>query len=416
LTLTVTVHRGTQAIGGSCIEIADSDGERLILDAGRPLDAPREAIGLLPATLDLSRPATVLFSHSHMDHWGLIDELPADWPIWAGEKAAELMRLSAELFGGGITRPIETWNSRSKTFAIGSFTVTPYLTDHSAPDAYMLLIEAAGRRILYSGDFRAHGRKARLVEAMIASPPKQVDVLLMEGTNLGTDKPVISETELEDAFVELARETPRHVFVQWSAQNIDRTVTLFRAAKRTGRKLVVDLYGADVLRRIADGTRLPVPGADFPELKVVITPGGKRLYARQGREAFVTEIATSPFATSRSRLIEDRAIIMLRDSMVRDFDRAGLGFTPDDAYAFSNWSGYLDPADTNSGWAQAQAAGAKTIKLHTSGHASPADLARFAAAIAPKALVPVHGISWDTPAIPLPPVRRLSDGEVWALP
>ena len=280
----------------------------------------------------------------------------------------------------------------------------------------MLLIEGAGRRILYSGDFRAHGRKARLVEAMISAPPSQVDALIMEGTHLGTDKPVISEAELEDAFVDLARETPRHVFVQWSAQNIDRTVTLFRAAKRTGRKLVVDLYGADVLRRIADGTRLPVPGADFPELKVVITPGGKRLYARQGREQFVTEMAASPFATSRARLIEDKAIIMLRDSMVRDFDRAGLGFTPDDAYAFSNWSGYLDPTNARSGWAQAQAAGARTVKLHTSGHASPKDLARFAAAVAPKVLVPVHGIAWDAPAITLPPVCRLSDGEVWTVP
>ena len=415
MTLTLTVHRGTQAIGGSCIEIANAEGERLILDAGRPLDAPREATDLLPSTLDVSRPATVLFSHSHMDHWGLIDELPVGWPILAGEKAAELMRLSAELFGGGITRPIETWHSRSKAFTIGGFSITPLLTDHSAPDAYMLLIEGSGQRILYSGDFRAHGRKAQLVEAMIASPPQRVDVLLMEGTNLGTDKPVISETELEDAFVELARETPRHVFVQWSAQNIDRTVTLFRAAKRTGRKLVVDLYGADVLRRIGDGTRLPVPGPAFPELRVVITPGGKRLYARQGREQFVTEMATSPFATSRSRLVGDRAIIMLRDSMVRDFDRAGLGFTPADAYAFSSWSGYLDPEDAKSGWSQAQAAGAKTVKLHTSGHASPADLARFAAAIAPKALVPVHGIAWDNPAIPLPPIRRLSDGESWTV-
>lgn len=416
MTLTLTVHRGTRAIGGSCIEIANLQGKRLILDAGRPLDAPRDATGLLPPTLDLTRPATVLFSHAHMDHWGLIGELPVNWPIWTGEKAAELMRLSAELFGGGIARPITTWNSRSKPFAIGGFTVTPYLTDHSAPDAYMLLIEGAGRRILYSGDFRAHGRKARLVEAMIASPPGRVDVLVMEGTNLGADKPVISEAALEDAFVELVRATPRHVFVQWSAQNVDRTVTLFRAAKRTGRKLVIDLYGADVLRRIADGTRLPVPGPDFAELKVVITPGGKRLYARQGREAFVTEMARSPFATSRSRLVGGRAIIMLRDSMLRDFDRGGLGLTADDAYAFSNWSGYLDPEDANSGWAHARKAGARTVKLHTSGHASPADLARFAAAMSPKALVPVHGVAWDEPAIPLPPIRRLADGEAWTLP
>jgi ribonuclease J len=70
LTLTLTVHRGTRAIGGSCIEIAAPDGQRLILDAGRPLDAPREATRLLPTSLDLGQPATVLFSHAHMDHWG----------------------------------------------------------------------------------------------------------------------------------------------------------------------------------------------------------------------------------------------------------------------------------------------------------------------------------------------------------
>ncbi len=80
MTVTLTVHRGTQAIGGSCIELATASGERLILDAGRPLEAPRDARDLLPATLDRSRPATVVFSHGHMDHWGLIDELPEAWP------------------------------------------------------------------------------------------------------------------------------------------------------------------------------------------------------------------------------------------------------------------------------------------------------------------------------------------------
>ncbi len=60
--------------------------------------------------------------------------------------------------------------------------------------------------------------KARLVEATMASPPARIDVLVVEGTNLGTDKPVMSEVELENAFVALARETPRHVFVQWPAR------------------------------------------------------------------------------------------------------------------------------------------------------------------------------------------------------
>ena len=244
MSLTITVHRGTKQIGGSCIEVAHPNGQRLILDVGRPLDAPRDAKGLLPTTLDKQAPATVIISHPHMDHWGLINEIPSHWPLWTGAKSADLMRLTVELFRERLERPIHGWHSRKRSFAIGSFQVAPFLTDHSAFDAYMLLIEGAGRRILYTGDFRIHGRKAKLVEQFMASPPPNIDVLLMEGTNLGrTGKPMISESELEERFVELAQETPGHVFVQWSAQNIDRTVTLYRAAKRTGRDLVVDLYG-----------------------------------------------------------------------------------------------------------------------------------------------------------------------------
>jgi len=96
--LRLTVHRGTQQIGGSCIEIAHPGGDRLILDAGRPLDAPEGATGLLPESLDKGRSATVLISHPHQDHWGLIEEIPRDWPIWTGSKSAELIAIT----GGGV--------------------------------------------------------------------------------------------------------------------------------------------------------------------------------------------------------------------------------------------------------------------------------------------------------------------------
>ena len=415
LTVTLTVHRGTQAIGGSCIEI-EIGSERLILDAGRPLDAPRDARDLLPETLDRERPATVLFSHPHMDHWGLIGELPDHWRIMTGEKSAELMRLTEGLFGGSITQPIECWTSRSGPFEIGPFLVTPFLTDHSGFDAYMLLIEAGGTRILYTGDFRMHGRKAVLVERLVEQLVGSIDVLLMEGTNLGANKPVIRESELEQQFVDLAESTCGRVYVQWSAQNIDRTVTLYRAAKRSGRELVVDLYAADVLSRVAEGTRVPRLGAGFDLLRVLILPSGKRLFARAGRTEVADAMASQPSAMSRRRLGARPAIVMLRDSMLRDFERGGLGFTANDAYAFSNWLGYLDKADPRTAWHQAETAGARTVHLHTSGHASAADLQRFAHSIAPRWLVPVHGISWDAPGIALPPVQRLADGQSWQIP
>ncbi len=409
----LTVHRGTREIGGSCIEIVSTAGQRLVLDVGRPLDAGRDATGLLPTTLDTSGSATVLISHSHPDHWGLLNEIPDSWDVRCGEKTAELIRLNAAMFGGGVDRPIDTWTNRSGAFEVGDFRITPILTDHSAVDAYMLLVEADGRRILYTGDFRTHGRKGGLVERTIANPPKQIDVLVMEGTNLGTDKPTMAEAELEQAFVDLARKTPRHVFVYWSAQNADRTATLFRAARRTGRRLVVDLYGAEVMEVTGKGARLPVPGGDFPEVAVVITESRKKRYTALGRTNFLKRMLGSSFSTSRSKLSKGKAIIMLRDSMVDEFEAGGLSMTPDDAYVFSSWSGYLDNGKIGVAWDRAGQTGTKRVRLHTSGHASPADLTRFAKAVAPAAIVPVHGFSWDSPGIDIGPIRRLGDGERW---
>ena len=128
MSLTLTVHRGTTQIGGSCIEIAHPNGERLILDAGRPLDAPEGATGLLPASLDRSRPATVLISHPHQDHWGLVDELPAEWPIWTGSGSAKLIAVTGAVRRRPLARAFETWTSRGGSFAVGAFAVTPYLT------------------------------------------------------------------------------------------------------------------------------------------------------------------------------------------------------------------------------------------------------------------------------------------------
>lgn len=418
MSLTLTVHRGTQQIGGSCIELAAVDGSRLILDAGRPLDAPREAQNLLPETLDTSRPAHVVFSHPHMDHWGLVDELPVSWPLWTGSKSAALMRLTLSIFGSSIDRPISTWHSRQGALDIGGFQVTPFLTDHSALDAYMLLIEKDGTRVLYTGDFRVHGRKSVLVERFIESPPGDIDVLLMEGTNLKSEKPVITADDLETRFVKLADEVPGHLYVDWSAQNFDRTVTLYRTAVKTGRKLVLDLYAADALLQVAEGTGLPCPGdPDFPALQVIITPTMKFLYERMGRPEFVQRVIDLGCATSRKRVKPEPAIVMGRKSLMRDFQRYdSLPMTAEDCFIHSNWSGYLDELDEESGWAIAKRVGARRELVHTSGHAGASDLSRFARAVAPRKLVPVHGVEWDAPGIELPPIRRLGDGENWEIP
>lgn len=405
MSLTLTVHRGTQEIGGSCIEIAHASGARLVLDVGRPLEALPDATGLLPTTLDLARPATVVLSHSHQDHWGLLNEVPADWPVWASADTAELLAVVPELLGRDAPRSLHTWPRRGAPPPLGPFRVTPIATDHSAFDASMLLIEADGTRILYSGDFRRHGRKGALVERLMANPPKDVDVLILEGTNLGQDKPVMSEAALEEDVVDLFGRTPGRVFVEWSGQNIDRTVTLYRAVKRTGRTLAIDLYTADVLDRIAEGTGLPRPG--WPNLKVVLTRGLRQRYVEIGREDFVARMAKDGLAASQ--LVAGMHVVMLRRALIRDYKAKGVVPAAEDAYVHSTWRGYLAKDSAALDWCRA--GGAKVEYLHTSGHASAEDLRAFAAAIQPKAVVPVHGASWDREGDGFGPVHRLADGE-----
>jgi ribonuclease J len=301
-----------------------------------------------------------------------------------------------------LTRTFETWDSRSGPFAIGPFTVTPMLTDHSAFDAYMLLVEAAGKRILYTGDFRRHGRKSALVDRIMAKPPADIDVLLTEGTNLGSDKPVKTEGELEQDFADLFQRTKGRIFVSWSGQNIDRTVTLYRAAKRTRRTLAIDLYTADVLDRIAEGTGLPRAG--FPNLKVVVTRGLGNNYQRQGRENFVERMV--PYGISAKRLEGSRHVVMLRRALIRDYQRAGVVPTADDAFNFSMWRGYLsDPYHSEAlEWCRA---GGSRDRLHP--HQRPR-LPR------PKTVVPVHGVKWGEESHGFGTVRRLRDAEAMVIP
>ncbi len=172
----LTVHRATHQIGGNSIELDTADGHRIILDVGRPLEAPQDARHLLPKSLDLTGAVDgVLISHPHQDHYGLLEDVPAAWPIYCGAATERLISLSSAIFGKELPHAFHPWKSAA-AHQIGPFTVTPFLIDHSAFDAYMLLIEVHGNRLLYSGDFRTHGRKAALTKRLMAAPPENMDV------------------------------------------------------------------------------------------------------------------------------------------------------------------------------------------------------------------------------------------------
>ena len=162
--------------------------------------------------------------------------------------------------------------------------MTPFLVDHSGFDSYSLLIEAAGRRLFYLGDFRGHGRKASLFRRLLDQPPLPINVLLCEGTHIrreqATDEMPRSEADVELSLAQTMKGATGTACVVSSAQNIDRLVTVYRACKRAGRTLVTDLYTATVAHAIG---RPSIPQPGFTDYKVYI-PNRQRVLVKQSGE------------------------------------------------------------------------------------------------------------------------------------
>jgi ribonuclease J len=156
----ICIHRGTSQIGGTCIEI-ESQGKRIVLDVGLPLEVDEPDEFPLPPVREFSEPDPdllgVFISHPHLDHYGLAHRLPSGTTFLIGKAAVNILA-AADVFvskGPGFENVIHIEDR--KTVEFGPFKLTPYLVDHSAFDAYAVLVEADGKRLFYSGDFRAHG-------------------------------------------------------------------------------------------------------------------------------------------------------------------------------------------------------------------------------------------------------------------
>jgi ribonuclease J len=280
------IHRGAHEVGGNCLELEEG-GFQLLLDLGRPLSAPADAELTLPDIVGLREhdPSLVgvVLTHPHVDHFGLMAGVSSEVPIFIGEAAHRILREAAFFTESGLECQAAGFLRHRQTFALGPFGVTPFLMDHSAFDSYSILVEGGGRRLFYTGDIRAHGRKARLFEELVRDPPAGVDALVMEGTNIRPDvesaKRGISESDVEKECVETFRAARGMVLAVYSPQNIDRLVSIYRAAIRSGRDLVLDLYGAAIA---AATGRETIPQAHWERVRVYL-PNRQRAKVRPTR-------------------------------------------------------------------------------------------------------------------------------------
>ncbi|MEK6802706.1 MAG: MBL fold metallo-hydrolase [Nitrospirota bacterium] len=412
----VCIHRGTQEVGGTCIEV-ESAGKRIVLDVGLPLNA-ESSIRHLPKvrgfrTSDSSLLA-VLLSHPHQDHYGLAHFLSPDIRIIMGAAGARMLKAAALFTPSGATFNRLTGIEDRKPLVVGPFTITPYLNDHSAYDAYSLLVAADGERLFYSGDFRGHGRKGALFERFLEHPPSDVDVLLMEGTTIGrsaSEGKSKTEQELEQSFIEHIEGTKGMVLVWTSGQNIDRLVTIFKACRKAGRQLILDLYTAEILRATGN---LKLPQATWNGVKVFLPASQKRQIKKMRRYDIVNRYADSRIYPEALADEAARSVMLFRPSMTKELERAEC--IEGSRVVYSLWSGYLKQEKQQPFLEWLTRHGIPLAHCHTSGHASPEDLRRFAKTVAPRMLVPIHSFEGRRFKDYFDHVEVKQDGQWWEVP
>ena len=409
----VCIHRGTHEIGGTCIEI-EAQHKRIILDIGLPLESELADVPLPPVSgLTEFDPSLlgIFISHSHMDHYGLAPKVLQEIPVLLGSSMQRMLEAAGHFIPGTAVFH-KTIEIKDRTpIILGPFKLTPYLVDHSAYDAYALLVESDGQRLFYSGDFRGHGRKGKLLDWMVSQPPDNIDTLLMEGTTIGRtgdDSKYPSESELERKFIELFHNAKGMALVWCSGQNIDRLVTVYRACRRSGRQFIADMYTASVLRAI-ENPRLPQPG--WEHFRVFLPWTQKQTIIKKGLFDFAKSFTPWRIYPEQLREAANKSVMLFRPSMMKDLERTHC--LENATLIYSLWSGYLegDQYDSLKDWLDMNSI--PLVHCHTSGHAPVADLKRLADALAPRMLVPVHSFEPEHFADHFENVVLKNDSQWW---
>ena len=386
----LTIHRGTHEIGGSCVEICTNKA-KILIDLGMPLDYDKhtteEQTQIRSDAAEWCKGVDALFlSHAHADHYGFLDLLPQDTPIYATEETFAMLALDG-ILGDDPTKHLEKRPLTSEqSCEVADIKVTAYIVDHSAYGACAYLIECDGKRILYSGDIRLHGVKGVLYKDL----PKDVDYLLLEGTNILRAKSNPTERDIENQFVEAFNDAPDALHLVWcSSKNIDRICALFRACIRCSRTLVFDPYTANVLAAVTQlNPKIPTV-TTAEQMKVYFPPHLTDRLTERNQERYIYSLNPKQNKASYDDFLgsPEKYVMLVRPTVLTYLQRIKAAHI---RLIKSIWGGYWDEPNTERfrSWVEEHCEAVKDI--HSSGHADTKSLQRIVEHIRPQTIIPIH--------------------------
>jgi ribonuclease J len=387
----IRIYKGTQEIGGTALEVKTKN-TTILIDYGLPLKGDSPIVDLSEMKYD-----AVLLSHSHQDHHGLIERLDHHIPVYGTELMFSLINTLNLFTRRDLLKNTQKHFHAWQEFKIGDILVTAYLMDHSAPDSFAFLLEAEGKRIFYSGDFRGHGRKSKVFDNIRTNPPKDIELLFLEGTMMGRqDDQEKTEDSVKDEMISVLKNSESLSFLICSSQNIDRIVSAYKASVTSKRVFIVDIYTAWILKLMKKVSK-SMPYLDWDNVKVLSKGRFASYYYGIVKENpqffgdFITDLYDRDAMLSHDEVLNNpkKYYIKVSDRFVVDFIQL-LDNRP--TIIYSMWEGYLSNIYNPESSERFNHIRSSTDfhVVHTSGHAYVRELKDFVDALKPNRVVPVH--------------------------
>ena len=396
----ITIHRGTNQIGG-CITEIESGGYKVFIDFGEQL--PGSETKELPLIEGLTKgdvsKSILLITHYHGDHVGKISETISDLPIYMGKTALEIFkhfetRMSynrdtniADKHHKNLERVVNVRTFEAlQLIKFGSITITPLFVDHSAFDAYMFVIESNGKRVLHTGDFRGHGFRSKGLLPTLRTYATNIDYLITEGTNINSPNvTLVSELDLKQNFTEQFRKH-KYNFVFVSSTNIDRIFGLYHAAKTAKRCFVCDDYQGGMLEIVSNNQEKYSSFYDI-DYENIVTPAGRIIALNcRNEEDFSFKGKLKPY-------LERHGFCMLirTNEAYKPLLNEYMKMDETKIY-YSMWDGYLDNSRSAFNEKLYNFFEPYDIEhIHTSGHTDIKTLKEVFETVRPKrGIIPIH--------------------------
>jgi ribonuclease J len=239
----------------------------------------------------------------------------------------------------------------------------------------MLLIEADGKRIWHTGDYRMHGYMGKGLIPTLRRYATDIDILITEGTMLSRDDECIHEREVSRRMASVM-DAFKYVVVLASATDIERLASIKEAAKKARKDLYIcSGYMKRTMqiftRREAEASKglfsfhpkyVGYKNAEIPALPTM----------RKKGFVLISGVMQQAFALDLCEELDPSEVLFI----------------------YSSWDGYYkDPEQVkvNPRYKMFRDAFQNVVDIHTSGHADRKTIKQVIEAVNPKeAIIGIH--------------------------